>query len=496
LKEIISTMPTTNSKNVAQKGFGPVVFGYALLLFCEFVCVHSATIFARTNLPVRDQLNLFSILLLVTEFVVFVIAVCLRQRFSRRTSRVFIGIASLLMATGFVCIVLFETLGETWPDVILPLLICAAIALGLGLAVFCLSWARVFCARPPRELYRQVIFSYLLGLVLYLLLTFLPATAVVPFTILAVMGSAILLSLAAAPFEAADTPDPLPSTLKRIVRLLWRPLLCTAVFGFMSGLMSQVSAQGRLPLESFQQVSILASLIVVGILLLPALLLSKPLTITSAYRVALPIAAAGFLLLPFVWDTLFGLSNALVNMGLLTVIIILWCMLVATTMQTHLPVQTVFGACLAIIVGARLLGKVLGFIYESHLTQSFLSLTAVALVSIYLLSMLTLVFFKGQRFTRAHEAEGKGLKVVVWGEDRYQECCRHIAQSAGFTPRELEIFLLLGQGRSIANIANSLFVSDNTVKSHIRGVYSKLDVHSKQELIDLISDSLGSRENE
>jgi DNA-binding CsgD family transcriptional regulator len=458
--------------------------------------VHSATIFARTSLPTRDQLNLFSILLLTAEFLVFVVGACLRRRFSQRTSRVFIGAASLLTAAGLVCVFLLETLGVMWPGMVLPLLIFAALTLGLGLAVFCLSWARVFCTRAPWELYRQVIFSYLLGLVLYLLLTFLPSTAVVPFTILAVMGSAILLSLANAPFEASDIPGSLSSASKRVVRLLWRPLLCTAVFGFMSGLMSQVSAQGRLSLESFQQVSILASLIVVGILLLPALLLSKPLSITSAYRVALPIAAAGFLLLPFVWDTLFGLTNALVNMGLMTVTIILWCMLAAATVQTRLPVQVVFGSCLAIIVGARLLGKVLGFVYESHLTQSFLSLAAVALVSIYLLSMLSLVFFKGQRFARGHEAEGEGLKVVVWGEDRYQECCRHIARSAGFTPRELEIFLLLGQGRSIASIAGSLFVSDNTVKSHIRGIYSKLGVHSKQELIDLISDSLGTLENE
>jgi DNA-binding CsgD family transcriptional regulator len=29
-------------------------------------------------------------------------------------------------------------------------------------------------------------------------------------------------------------------------------------------------------------------------------------------------------------------------------------------------------------------------------------------------------------------------------------------------------------------------VSRNTVKTHVRNVYSKLDVHSQQELIDLV----------
>jgi DNA-binding CsgD family transcriptional regulator len=139
-------------------------------------------------------------------------------------------------------------------------------------------------------------------------------------------------------------------------------------------------------------------------------------------------------------------------------------------------------------------GKLLGFVYESHLTQSFLSLAALALASIYLLSMVSLVFFKRQRFAHGHREEGEGLKIVVWGEDRYQECCQRLAQAAGFTARELEIFLLLGQGRSIANVANSLFVSENTAKSHIRSIYRKLDVHSKQELIDRIGDSLSSLE--
>jgi DNA-binding CsgD family transcriptional regulator len=52
------------------------------------------------------------------------------------------------------------------------------------------------------------------------------------------------------------------------------------------------------------------------------------------------------------------------------------------------------------------------------------------------------------------------------------------------------MLLLLGQGRSVANIASTLFISENTAKSHIRSIYRKLGVHSKQELIDHISDSL------
>lgn len=48
------------------------------------------------------------------------------------------------------------------------------------------------------------------------------------------------------------------------------------------------------------------------------------------------------------------------------------------------------------------------------------------------------------------------------------------------------VLFLLGKGRSIDYVANDLNISFNTAKSHIRNVYGKLNVHSRQELLDLI----------
>ncbi|MFQ8869257.1 MAG: helix-turn-helix transcriptional regulator, partial [Eggerthella lenta] len=41
--------------------------------------------------------------------------------------------------------------------------------------------------------------------------------------------------------------------------------------------------------------------------------------------------------------------------------------------------------------------------------------------------------------------------------------------------------------RSKSYIAESLFISENTVRSHSKHIYAKLDVHSKQEILDLIA---------
>ena len=50
------------------------------------------------------------------------------------------------------------------------------------------------------------------------------------------------------------------------------------------------------------------------------------------------------------------------------------------------------------------------------------------------------------------------------------------------TPTEFQVLRLIGQGRSNDEIANTLFISKNTVRSHIKSIYAKLDTHSRLQL--------------
>jgi ATP/maltotriose-dependent transcriptional regulator MalT len=49
----------------------------------------------------------------------------------------------------------------------------------------------------------------------------------------------------------------------------------------------------------------------------------------------------------------------------------------------------------------------------------------------------------------------------------------------GLTQRESEILYYLGQGCSNADIAGRLFVSENTIKFHVKNIYLKLDVKNR-----------------
>ena len=64
--------------------------------------------------------------------------------------------------------------------------------------------------------------------------------------------------------------------------------------------------------------------------------------------------------------------------------------------------------------------------------------------------------------------------------------CEQVAREFNLSERELEVLLLLAQGRRAAQIKDDLFISINTVRVHTRNIYNKLDVHSVKQLTDIV----------
>ncbi|MGI9018598.1 MAG: response regulator [Euzebya sp.] len=57
------------------------------------------------------------------------------------------------------------------------------------------------------------------------------------------------------------------------------------------------------------------------------------------------------------------------------------------------------------------------------------------------------------------------------------------AEEGGLTEREIDVMNLISQGRSNAQIGESLFISEKTVKNHINRAYAKLDVNNRAQAI-------------
>ncbi len=50
------------------------------------------------------------------------------------------------------------------------------------------------------------------------------------------------------------------------------------------------------------------------------------------------------------------------------------------------------------------------------------------------------------------------------------------------TPTEFQVLRLIGQGKSNDEIAEAMFISKNTVRSHIKSIYAKFDTHNRLQL--------------
>lgn len=67
-----------------------------------------------------------------------------------------------------------------------------------------------------------------------------------------------------------------------------------------------------------------------------------------------------------------------------------------------------------------------------------------------------------------------------------------IAQAAALSARETEVLSLALRGRTNERIAQELFIAKSTADTHLRRIYSKCGVHSRQELLDLAEKTAAS----
>ena len=60
---------------------------------------------------------------------------------------------------------------------------------------------------------------------------------------------------------------------------------------------------------------------------------------------------------------------------------------------------------------------------------------------------------------------------------------RSKSDSEPLSPREKEVLIELCNGKSYKKVAESLFISQDTVRTHIRNIYRKLEVNSKAQAV-------------
>ena len=204
-----------------------------------------------------------------------------------------------------------------------------------------------------------------------------------------------------------------------------------------------------------------------------------------AYRIALPRVALGFLLLPLsgAWSLA---GTAAYRFGYEYIYIVLWSLWVFFAGREGASSVWLVACGLASMQASKLVGFVLSADAMSLMAPTFDLQIASGLALFG--TVLFAVFSKGIAFS----AEGwEGVRPAsetpvhedgVFPEQSYKAAAERFALS----PRETDVFLLLIRGYSRARIAKELVVTEETVKSHVKGIYQKTGVHTKQDLIDTV----------
>ena len=198
-----------------------------------------------------------------------------------------------------------------------------------------------------------------------------------------------------------------------------------------------------------------------------------------------------------------GVINGVVSTGA-------WALFAAISSRSGMSSVRVFGFGYGIIALAMTAGFVLGDVFGELISAQFTMLAGllflVLVVGIALLlvrerdlaacmaptpAMLASVEALAGEDIDANETAQTDDEVAEVAEDipragKFRQRCLAIAGEYGLSGRETDVFLLLARHKEAKAIADELYVSFNTVRTHIKNIYVKLDVHNRRELQELI----------
>lgn len=199
------------------------------------------------------------------------------------------------------------------------------------------------------------------------------------------------------------------------------------------------------------------------------------------YQIGFPLIAAGFwiagLLVPE------GFIGGLIGIvGYYFVDLSMWCLGSYLIKNAGLPaVWIAMGPCCCLFIG-NMVGGVVGWLIGLYGSSWNLGSIMGGIALLLLLSALLLSNESNIRF-------GWGTLRPLSSFDessRLESVCNYLESEYALTPRQAETLFQLALGRSRKTIADELFLSEDTVKTHMRSLYQKLSVHSRKELMDLV----------
>ncbi|NHM16242.1 LuxR family transcriptional regulator [Eggerthellaceae bacterium zg-887] len=416
-------------------------------------------------------------------------------------------------------------------EVIRALFYMSGVLGGLGLGVLCLHCGSLYSGLPPIRMTTYTALSFSLVAVSFFVVVGGPEWAPIEggpslVGIVVFVGSplvAALLSVLPANLDNAVRPkakDPLRSSGRTDLPVSFSKLMAVVfVFSLIMYTVRSATVQ-HAPVENTAgDTSVVMELLLfltIGMAGFVAATGGARLNFGRIYSVVMVVSVALVSCLPMV--SALPLDLIRVNAFLCYLFeLFLWCVLSIIAYQRNVAALRVFGlgfGCylagsgIGWLFGSRVFGELLSAFGDTipYMTMAFAVLACAFLI--FSERELDLLFGSGgdvpsledlisREVEQAEASEAsEPVETQIVHKGLFQEATQAIAASHGLSPRETDVLRCLARGYDANATAEKLHISWNTVRTHTRNLYTKLDVHSQQELIGLVDEARHSVEDE
>lgn len=412
----------------------------------------------------------------------------LRRRMSSQLSSRFAPVLVLVLGFGAALVGSFLSLLGALGYAAVPSL--AGFLFGSGCLLLALVWTRIYAAYHFIDALRLGSLALLCGVFFHMAMSFVPHMVAVEGCYVA----ALCLSLPFALYELLRTQaldraktdagreEDARSRFASLTKIAWGPLCGLGICSFLLGSLwmqsfplAGNSAQGA----GTEWLNSVGPLIAVGLISCAVFRITSYDQARKLFWIVMPVTAVIFLVTPSLEEVTLPYWNLLVsnlqNGGSICMVFCTWALLLLGSRTNGFPVDVVFGVSLSLVAALSILGA---FTFDA-LGQGG-NVVTVVLFILYMGAVILFLAWGGA------EDRGSTTQARDFFEAFIQSRCDKLAEVCGLTPREAELLVLLGRGHGYAYIAESLYISETTVRTHARNIYHKLGIASQEELLGLI----------
>ena len=418
-----------------------------------------------------------------------------------------------------------------------PALVIAGAALtGAGSAGFLASWQRVFASLDSAQGTSALIAGTAGSALIYFCICLIRAALVaylIPLVMVPLAGLCLWLaaqktSVQQPMFE--DVPREHAAIYRNVVRESLLPALSVGALGFCSGSVRFLAISHQELLSFVNIVSMAVLLVIFVAFFLVWRTRTITFNLTTVFRILFPVTATCVMALPFAGasftDVCAAASYACFMVA--TVLMMMHCAQISRDSGINPLFIYAFYGLVAYVF--QMLGYATGAASHGGFALGVEQLSFVSLATLFVMLMVSLF---GRRTYKLHTdrleflkpqatsnvggdngsaaapesigADAEGGRAVhdpsishmtrrtSLGATAYAQAldttalrCRKLAERYGLSSRETEVAELIARGYTGPAIAEALFISENTMRTHNRRIYAKLGVHKKQELLTLL----------